>query len=106
MNVIFFVHDPFTRESCSRDPRNIARKAEEYLASTGIADTTYFGPEAEFYIFYSIRYDSKVNGAFYEIDSISGWWNTGVEKNSDGTPNRGYKVRAKGGYFPVAPYDH
>ena len=100
------MHDPFTREAYSRDPRNIARKAEEYLRSTGIADTAYFGAEAEFYIFDSIRYDSAMNGAFYEIDSISGSWNTGAEFNPDGSPNRGYKVRNKGGYFPVPPYDH
>jgi glutamine synthetase len=106
LNVSFFVHDPFTRESYSRDPRNVARKAEEYLASTGIADTAFFGAEAEFYIFDSVSYDSKMNGSFYEVDSVSGGWNTGVDYNADGTPNRGYKVRPKGGYFPVAPYDH
>jgi glutamine synthetase len=106
LNLDFFVHDPYTRESYSRDPRNVARKAEEYLASTGIADTAYFGPEAEFYIFDSVRYDSQMNGAFYELDSSSGAWNTGVETEADGSPNLGYKVRPKGGYFPVAPYDH
>ncbi|GGG04994.1 glutamine synthetase [Rhodococcoides trifolii] len=106
LNLDFFVHDPYTRESYSRDPRNVARKAEEYLASTGIADTAYFGPEAEFYIFDSVRYDSQMNGAFYELDSSSGAWNTGAETEADGSPNLGYKVRPKGGYFPVAPYDH
>ena len=106
LNVNCFVHDPFTREAYSRDPRNVAKKAQEYLKSTGIADTAYFGPEAEFYIFDSVRFDSGPNGAFYEVDSISGWWNTGNEFNADGSPNRGYKVRFKGGYFPVAPYDH
>ncbi|MCW4355358.1 type I glutamate--ammonia ligase [Hoyosella sp. YIM 151337] len=106
LNVVFSVHDPFTREAYSRDPRNVARKAEAYLASTGIADTAYFGPEAEFYLFDSIRFDSQANGTFYEIDSESGWWNTGVDREEDGSPNRGYKVRFKGGYFPVAPYDH
>lgn len=106
LNLNFFVHDPFTREAYSRDPRNIARKAEEYLRSTGIADTAYFGAEAEFYIFDSVRYDSTMNSSFYEIDSVSGSWNTGAKTNPDGTANRGYKVRNKGGYFPVAPYDH
>jgi glutamine synthetase len=106
LNINCFVHDPFTRESYSRDPRNVARKAEAYLTSTGIADTAYFGPEAEFYVFDSVRFDSGINTAFYEVDSISGWWNTGAATNADGTPNRGYKVRHKGGYFPVAPYDH
>ena len=103
LNIDFFVHDPFTREAYSRDPRNVARKAEEYLASTGIADTAYFGAEAEFYIFDSVRFDSQANGAFYEVDSSSGWWNTGAETEADGSPNLGYKVRPKGGYFPVAP---
>ncbi|CAM3112753.1 type I glutamate--ammonia ligase [Tsukamurella hominis] len=106
MNVSFFVHDPFTREAYTRDPRNIARKAEEYLLSTGIADTCFFGAEAEFYIFDSVSYDSSINGSFYEVDSVSGSWNTGRAIEEDGTPNRGYKVRNKGGYFPVAPYDH
>jgi glutamine synthetase len=106
LNVSFFVHDPFTRESYSRDPRNVARKAEEYLVSTGIADTCFFGAEAEFYIFDSISYDSTMNSSFYEIDAVSGAWNTGRSLESDGSPNLGYKVRQKGGYFPVAPYDH
>lgn len=105
LNINFFVHDPFTLEPYSRDPRNIARKAENYLISTGIADTAYFGAEAEFYIFDSVSFDSRANGSFYEVDAISGWWNTGAATEADGSPNRGYKVRHKGGYFPVAPND-
>jgi glutamine synthetase len=105
LNVNCFVYDPFTRQAYSRDPRNVARKAEEFITSSGIADTAYFGPEAEFYIFDSVRFDSTINGAFYEVDSVSGWWNTGAPTDADGSPNRGYKVRPKGGYFPVAPYD-
>jgi glutamine synthetase len=99
----FFVHDPFTREAYSRDPRNIARKAELYLGESGIADTAYFGPEAEFYIFDSVRFDSAENGAFYEIDAEEGWWNTGAE---EGGSNLGYKIKYKAGYFPVPPTDH
>lgn len=106
LNVNFFVHDPFTREAYSRDPRNVARKAEQYLASTGIADTCFFGAEAEFYIFDSVRYGTDVNKGFYELDSVEGWWNRGATENPDGSPNLGYKTRMKGGYFPVAPYDH
>src|ERR1700759_1541788 len=106
LNINFFVHDPFTLEPYSRDPRNVARKAENYLKSTGIADTAYFGAEAEFYIFDSVSFDSRTNGSFYEVDAISGWWNTGEPTETDGSPNRGYKVRPKGGYFPVAPTDH
>lgn len=97
----FFIHDPITGEAYSRDPRNIARKAQAYLASTGIADTAYFAPEAEFYIFDSVRYATTANEGYYHIDSVEGWWNTGNEGE-----NRGYKTRFKGGYFPVAPYDH
>ena len=99
----FFVSDPFTREPYSRDPRNIARKAEEYLSESGIADTAFFGPEAEFYTFDSVRFDSSERGSFHEIDSIEGWWNTGRDEEGG---NRGYKTRYKGGYFPVPPVDH
>ena len=105
LNMKFFVHDPFTREPFSRDPRNVARKAEEYLAATGIADTCFFGAEAEFYLFDSISYSTDVNAAFYEIGSDRGWWSRGDAANLDGSPNLGYKTRLKGGYFPTAPYD-
>ena len=105
LNMKFFVHDPFTREPFSRDPRNVARKAEEYLAATGIADTCFFGAEAEFYLFDSISYSTDVNAAFYEIGSDRGWWSRGDATNLDGGPNLGYKTRLKGGYFPTAPYD-
>ena len=105
LNMKFFVHDPFTREPFSRDPRNVARKAEEYLASTGIADTCFFGAEAEFYLFDKVRYATDAHTGFYEVDSSEGWWNRGKETQLDGTPNLGYKTRLKGGYFPVPPYD-
>src|SRR3954470_21096329 len=101
--VNFFVHDPLTGEAYSRDPRNIARKAQEYLKSTGIADTAFFAPEAEFYVFDDVRFETKANTGYYAIDSVAGAWNTG--RVEDGG-NRGYKVRYKGGYFPVAPTDH
>ncbi|MGD7003176.1 type I glutamate--ammonia ligase [Corynebacterium halotolerans] len=106
LNMKFFVHDPFTREPYSRDPRNIARKAEEYLESTGIADTCNVGAEAEFYVFDSVRYSTDVHSSFYHVDSEEGWWNRGEEFDPDGSRNLGYKVRHMGGYFPVAPYDH
>ena len=99
----FFIHDPFTREAYSRDPRNVAKKAETYLASSGIADTAYFGAEAEFYIFDSIRHSTGANEAYYYIDSVEGWWNSGKEEPGG---NRGYKTAYKGGYFPVPPVDH
>jgi glutamine synthetase len=99
----FFVHDPFTREAYSRDPRNVAKKAETYLVASSIADTAYFGPEAEFYVFDSIRYATGPQEGYYHIDSIEGAWNTGrVEEGG----NRGYKTAYKSGYFPVPPTDH
>ncbi len=103
LNINFFVHDPLTKEPYSRDPRNIARKAMNYLASTGIGDTAFFAPEAEFYVFDDIRFETSANASYYHIDSEAGAWNTG--RIEDGG-NRGYKVKYKGGYFPVAPVDH
>ncbi len=102
----WFVHDPITKEAYSRDPRNIARKAQEYLKSTGIGDTCFMGPEAEFYVFDSVRFETKQNAGYYFIESEAGAWATGHENDVDGRVNRGYKVRYKGGYFPVAPVDH
>jgi glutamine synthetase len=101
----FSVVDPYTSAPYSRDPRGVAAKAEAYLKSTGIADTVYFGPEAEFYVFDSARYVTTNNMALYEVDSIEGAWNMGNEFEADGTKNRGYKTRLKGGYFPVGPVD-
>ncbi|NDL57241.1 type I glutamate--ammonia ligase [Phytoactinopolyspora mesophila] len=99
----FSIVDPFTDEPYSRDPRNIAAKAEAYLASSGLADTAYFGPEAEFYVFDDVRFETRENAGYYYIDSIEAAWNTG--RDEDGG-NRGYKTRYKGGYFPVPPTDH
>jgi glutamine synthetase len=104
--VNFSIRDPFTDEAYSRDPRNIAAKAEAYLQSTGIADTAFFAPEAEFYIFDHVRFETRQNAGYYFIDSIEGKWNSGEEYELDGTPNRGYKTPYKGGYFPVPPVDH
>ena len=95
--------DPFTDEPYSRDPRGIAAKAEAYLASTGIADTVFFGPEAEFYIFDDVRFETRQNAGYYYLDSIEGAWNSGREEDGG---NLGYKTRYKGGYFPVPPVDH
>jgi glutamine synthetase len=103
LNINFSIVDPYTDEPYSRDPRQVARKAEAFLASTGIADTAYFAPEAEFYVFDDVRFETKQNEGYYHIDSIEGAWNTGrVEEGG----NRGYKPRYKGGYFPVPPMDH
>src|SRR5215813_702337 len=100
LSLICNIVDPITKEAYGRDPRNIAIKAEKYLRSTGIADTAYFGPEAEFFIFDEVRFDSRPNASFYEIGSSEAAWSTGKEEG-----NRGYKVRYKEGYFPVAPLD-
>jgi len=101
LSLICDVLEPATKEKYSRCPRNIAQKAADYLISTGIADTAYFGPEAEFFIFDDVRFDSKPNGSFYIVDSIEGKWNSGRDEN----PNLGYKPRYKEGYFPVPPTD-
>src|SRR4029079_3420505 len=101
--VNFFIHDPLTGEAYSRDPRNIAKKAQAYLTSTGIGDQAFFAPEAEVYIVDNVRFETKQNSGFYSIDSVAGAWNTGREEVGG---NRGYKVKYKGGYFPVPPVDH
>jgi glutamine synthetase len=103
--ILFSVHNPDDNTAYSRDPRGIVAKAVEFMKSTGIADTAYFAPEAEFYIFDRIRFLTGMNQAFHHIDSYEGAWNTGIEEDADGTPNRGYRTRIKGGYFPVSPTD-
>src|SRR5947207_6818628 len=90
-----------TKEAYNRDPRGIAQRGEKYLQSTGVADSAVFGPEAEFFIFDDVRFDSKSNGTYYSIDGEEAIWNTG----RDEMPNLGYKIRHKEGYFPVAPAD-
>jgi glutamine synthetase len=103
LNLNFFVHDPLTGEPYSRDPRNIARKAQDYLRGSGIGDTMFVGPEAEFYIFDSARFETAPDKAYYYLDSVEGAWNTGAE---EGGRNLAHKPRYKGGYFPVPPVDH
>lgn len=95
------ISDPITKQPYSRDPRYVARKAEAYLKSSGIADTAYFGPEAEFFIFDDVRFDMKPHATFYSVDSVEGAWNSGRDER----PNLGYKPQYKGGYFPVPPTD-
>ncbi len=101
ISLICDIADPMTKVPYSRDPRYVAQKADAYLKSTGLGDTAYFGPEAEFFIFENIQFDQTANEAFYHIDSIEGQWNTGADEN----PNLGYKPRYKEGYFPVPPMD-
>lgn len=95
------VYDPITLQPYQRDPRYVARKAEAYLKQTGIAETVFFGPEAEFFIFDNVRYSNNTFESFYYIDSAEGWWNSG---RADG-PNYGGQILPKRGYFPVPPTD-
>jgi len=101
VSVIANIVDPITKENYTRDPRHVARKAEKHLKSTGIADTCYIGPEPEFFIFDTVRYEQNEHHGFYEIDSVEGAWNTARFEE----PNLGYKPGYKGGYFPVSPTD-
>src|ERR1700691_1507396 len=101
LSFICTIKDPITREPYDRDPRGVAEKAEAYLKSTGIADTAFFGPEAEFFIFDDVRYDYTANSSFHSVDSVEGIWNSAREE----FPNLGHKIRHKEGYFPVSPTD-
>jgi glutamine synthetase len=101
LNLICNVFDPISRKPYSRDPRYVAQKAEAYLKKSGIADISYWGPEAEFYLFDSVRYDQTAHSGYYYVDSSEGIWNSGREES----PNLGYKLRHKEGYFPVPPSD-
>ena len=95
------IYDPVTRQPYSRDPRYVARKAEAYLKQTGLATTSYWGPEAEFFIFNDVRYSNSTNEVFYSVDSVEGWWNSGTPSK----PNLGGQINPKRGYFPVPPTD-
>jgi glutamine synthetase len=99
LNIFCFVRDPITGESYSRDPRYIAKKAEDYLKGSGVADVSYWGPEAEFYIFDEARFDQNQHEGYYFIDSTEGVWGSGQPGS------RGYRPRYKEGYFPVPPMD-
>jgi glutamine synthetase len=95
------VLDPGTGQAYSRDPRNVARKAEAYLKSTGIGDIAYFGPELEFFVFNEVRYDQGTNYSYHEIEAIEANWNTSRREGV----GFGHKLRPKEGYFPVPPAD-
>jgi glutamine synthetase len=95
------VKDPITKQRYERDPRWIAQKAELYLKNSGVADTSYFGAEAEFFIFDNISFDQNQHSGYYYIDAEEGRWNSGRREN-----NLGYRPRYKEGYFPVPPTDH
>lgn len=98
------IYDPITREPYFKDPRYVAQKAENYMKSTGIANLALFGPEAEFFIFDTVRYDEGANLSMYEIDSVEAWWNKGKPEDVGGR-NLGYKIRHKEGYVPASPID-
>ncbi len=101
LSLICNIVDPITKEDYSRDPRNIARKAEAYLKSSGLGDVAYFGPEPEFFILDDVRFDQNAHEGYYHVNSVEGAWNSGQEE----APNLGYKPRHKEGYFPVSPLD-
>ena len=101
LSLICNIVDPITQQDYGRDPRGVARRAQAYLQASGLADTAYFGPEAEFYIFDDIRFDQNSHQGYYFIDSKEGRWNSGTAED----PNLGYKPDYKGGYFPVPPHD-
>lgn len=100
--VVCDIFNPRTGEIYGKDPRQIAKKAEQYLVSTGIADTAFFAPEAEFYIFDSVRFETNGHKSFFEVDSEEAMWNSARE---DEGGNLGHKTPDKGGYFPVSPVD-
>jgi glutamine synthetase len=98
LSLVCEIVDPLTREPYGKDPRQVARRAEVYLRSTGIADTAYFGPECEFFVFDEVSYELGPNRSHYAVDSPEGYWNSG-------RPGLGYTARPKEGYFPPAPHD-
>jgi glutamine synthetase len=102
LNIRCDILEPATMEGYDRDPRSISKRAEEYMRSTGIADTVLFGPEPEFFMFDDVKFSSSINGAMYSIDDIEASWNTGAEIEGG---NKGHRPGIKGGYFPVAPVD-
>ena len=101
LSMICNIQDPITREDYSRDPRNVARKAANYLKSTGIADTCFIGAEAEFFVFDDVRFDQNAHEGYFHIDSVEAEWNRGRKEQ----PNLGHKLRHKQGYFPCPPSD-
>ena len=101
LTIICNIHDPLDKTEYTRDPRNVARKAVNYMKATGVADVAYFGPELEFFVFDDVRYDQTQYSGYYFLDSCEGAWNTGRAEG----PNLGYKLRYKEGYFPVPPSD-
>ncbi|HEY9894639.1 MAG TPA: type I glutamate--ammonia ligase [Candidatus Sericytochromatia bacterium] len=108
LSMICSIIEPRTGQPYSRDPRSIAQKAIDYLQASGIGDTAFFGPEAEFFLFDDVRYDQTQNAGYYYVDSDEGVWNSGREEFNPTTGkggNLGYKPRNKEGYFPVAPTD-
>lgn len=106
LSLVCNIMDPVTREIYDRDPRYIAQKAEKHLKNTKIGDTSYWGPEAEFFIFDTARFDQTSHSGYYYVDSDEGIWNTGKENcPGGGYTNLGNKIRHKEGYFPVAPID-
>jgi glutamine synthetase len=102
LNIRCDILEPSTMQGYDRDPRSIAKRAEEYMRSTGIADTVLFGPEPEFFLFDDVKYSTDMSGSFYKVDDVEAAWNTGSDFEGG---NKGHRPGVKGGYFPVAPVD-
>ena len=98
LSLVCEIADPITRTPYAKDPRGVARRAEEHLRASGIADTAYFGPECEFFVFDEVSYELGPNASHYAVDSAEGYWNSGK-------PGLGNTIREKEGYFPPAPHD-
>src|SRR5438309_10191110 len=106
LSLICNVIDPITREAYSRDPRYVAQKAERHLRDSGVADTAFFGPEAEFYVFDHVSFDQRPHNAYYEVDTSEAYWNRGAGfGDPHAKPNVGHHPRSQEGYFPVPPMD-
>ena len=105
VSMVCNIQDPITREDYAKDPRNVARKAEAYMRSTGLADAANFGPEAEFFLFDDVRFDQNEHESYYHIESAEGQWSRGRDSSGGPAHNRGYKIRYRQGYFPVPPAD-
>lgn len=99
--VICNIQDPLTREDYTKDPRNVARKAANYMKFSGIADQAFFGPSLEFFVFDNVQFDQTTHSSFYYVDSVEGFWNSGREER----PNLGGKIPHRQGYFPCPPID-
>ncbi|MGO2457085.1 glutamine synthetase beta-grasp domain-containing protein, partial [Vibrio casei] len=102
LNIRCDILEPATMQGYDRDPRSIAKRAEDFMRSAGFADTVLVGPEPEFFLFDDVKFGNEMSGSFFKIDDVEAAWNTGTEYEGG---NKGHRPGVKGGYFPVAPVD-